>query len=80
MLAPRKGSHLVTVSRKTQVISASTIHSVPKPGKSGTVTYAGGNDAKVSYTGKITDANTIKFTVTVEGFDQTIDLVAKRTT
>ena len=39
----------------------------------------GGNDAKVSYTGKITDANTIKFTVSVEGFDQTIDLVAKRT-
>ena len=39
----------------------------------------GGNDAKVSYKGKITDANTIKFTVSAEGFDQTIEFVAKRT-
>jgi hypothetical protein len=39
----------------------------------------GGKDAKVSYKGKVTDANTIKFTVGVEGFGQTIDFVAKRT-
>ena len=39
----------------------------------------GGNDAKVHYKGKITNDNTIQFTVAVEGFDQTMELVAKRT-
>ena len=38
----------------------------------------GGNDAKVEYKGKVVDADTIKFEVSVQGYDQTIELVAKR--
>jgi alpha-tubulin suppressor-like RCC1 family protein len=47
VLAPRSGAHLVIVSSKAQVISASAVHSVPRPGKTGSITYAGGNNAKV---------------------------------
>ena len=38
----------------------------------------GGNDAKVEYKGKVVDADSIKFEVSVQGYDQTIELVAKR--
>ena len=38
----------------------------------------GGNDAKVEYKGKVVDADTIKFEVSVQGYDQAIELVAKR--
>lgn len=38
----------------------------------------GGNEAKVNYKGKVQDANTIKFEVEVESFEQTIELIAKR--
>jgi hypothetical protein len=38
----------------------------------------GGNEGKVSYKGKMVDADTIKFEVTVQSYDQTLELVAKR--
>jgi len=38
----------------------------------------GGNENKVYYKGKVVDANTINFQVEVRGFDQKIELVAKR--
>jgi hypothetical protein len=38
----------------------------------------GGNEAKVTYKGKVQDANTIKFEVGVESYPQTIELIAKR--
>lgn len=45
--APAKGAPKVVVSPKTRVISASVVKSVPAPGRSGTLTYAGGNDVAV---------------------------------
>jgi len=36
-----------------------------------------GNDAKVNYKGKV-EGDTIKFTVEVEGFDQSLQMIAKR--
>lgn len=47
VLAPAKGAPKIVVSPKTRVISASTVAAVPAPGKAGTLTYAGGNDAAV---------------------------------
>jgi len=47
VLAPKKGATTVVVSPRTQVISPSVVQSVPAPGKSGKVTYAGGNDTQV---------------------------------
>jgi len=37
-----------------------------------------GNQGKVKYTGKVVDADTIKFTVDVEAIGQTLEMTAKR--
>lgn len=47
VLAPAKGAAKVKVSPLTRIISPSVVESVPAAGQAGSVTYAGGNDAKV---------------------------------
>jgi alpha-tubulin suppressor-like RCC1 family protein len=42
--ARAKGAPKIRVSKKTRIISPSTVRSVPDPGEPGKVTYAGGND------------------------------------
>jgi hypothetical protein len=47
VLALRTGLHPVSASGRTQVLDPSVVSSVPAPGRSGKLVYAGGNDVQV---------------------------------
>ncbi len=46
VLAAKKGSALVTLSSRDQVLDPSVVSSLPAPGRAGTLRYAGGNQLK----------------------------------